>query len=141
MEPVSSSSRVLLFGTFDPLHEGHRQLFRQARALGDHLTVIVARDVVIAQQKHRTAFMKEHERLASVADDISVDTAMLGDSDPDSYLVLTTTDFDVLALGYDQQPEDAQVRIILDDLGLGNIRIVRLPAHLPSTYKSSLYRR
>lgn len=33
--------KVLVFGTFDGLHERHIDFFRQAKACGDHLTVIV----------------------------------------------------------------------------------------------------
>ena len=36
--------RVLVMGTFDLTHAGHFDLFRQAKALGDHLTVGVAHD-------------------------------------------------------------------------------------------------
>lgn len=141
MESANNSSRVLLFGTFDPLHGGHRHLFQLSRTLGSHLTVIVARDVVIKKQKNRTAFMPEHDRLALVAQDVSVDMAMLGDTEPASYSVLSATSFDILALGYDQKPSDSDTRTILDDLGLAHICIVRLGSHRPQIYKSSLYRR
>lgn len=137
---LDKSVRILLFGTFDPLHEGHRTLFRQVAALGDHLTVVVARDTVIQAQKGRPAFMQERDRLTEVAQDVSVDTAMLGDTDPSSYALLASIPFDILALGYDQIPPDSEVRTILDDLGLSHIRIVRLGSYHPEQYKSSLLR-
>ena len=36
--------RVVVFGIFDGVHEGHRSLFRQAKKHGDELVVIVGRD-------------------------------------------------------------------------------------------------
>lgn len=135
-----SGSRVLLFGSFDPLHEGHRNLFQQARMVGDHLTVVVARDTTIATQKGHAAFHPEHERLAVVAADSMVDEAMLGDQHPASYASLTAMPFDVLAMGYDQTPSDADARSILDTLQLSHVRIVRLLPHKPDVHKSSLLR-
>lgn len=45
--------RVLVFGTFDPLHAGHRSLFAQAASLGSYLAVVVARDTTIESEKGR----------------------------------------------------------------------------------------
>lgn len=133
-------TRVLLFGAFDPLHEGHRYLFRQARELGDHLTVVVARDAAIQAQKGRTSFLQEHERLAYVAEDPAVDEAMLGDKDPASYHILMSHGFDILALGYDQKPSDEDIQTILESLHLSHVRVIRLASHRPEIYKSSLLR-
>ena len=36
--------RVVVFGIFDGIHEGHRDFFRQAKEHGDELVVIVGRD-------------------------------------------------------------------------------------------------
>ena len=41
----------MLFGTFDGLHEGHFDLFRQAKKYGDYLVVVVARDVNVKKIK------------------------------------------------------------------------------------------
>ncbi len=136
----NSKIRVLLFGSFDPLHEGHRYVFRQARALGDHLTVVVALDATIVMQKGHTPFHGEHERLALIAVDPAVDETIFGDENPTSYASLTAISFDILALGYDQTPSDTDVRRMLDDLGLSHVQIVRLLSHKPDVYKSSLLR-
>ncbi len=36
--------RILTYGTFDLLHEGHINIFKKARALGDYLIVAVSTD-------------------------------------------------------------------------------------------------
>jgi FAD synthetase len=131
---------VLFFGTFDPIHAGHRSAFAQAKALGDRLIVVVARDVAITEGKKRASHAGEHDRLAQVASDSSVDEAMLGDGDASSYQILRTIPFDILALGYDQQPSDDEVYMLLQKYSLSHVRVVRLAAYEPTQYKSSLLR-
>lgn len=137
---MTDVSRVVLFGAFDPLHEGHRNLFEQARALGHRLTVVVARDTAIRAQKGRVAFLPEHKRIAAVAHELSVDDTLLGDIDPTSYATLANIPFDVLVLGYDQHPSNNAVKSILEQLGLGHVHIVRLAPYKSYKYKSSFFR-
>ena len=132
--------RVLVFGSFDPLHEGHKYLFREAKKLGDELLVIVSRDNDIQTQKKRDSFQSEQERLAAVASDPSVDKALLGDEDPRSYALLTSLSFDVLAVGYDQRPDDATIQSILRQVGKPDVTVVRLQPFKPDQYKSSFFR-
>ena len=44
-------TKVMVFGTFDYLHEGHKDFFRQAKQYGDELVVVVARDETVKQIK------------------------------------------------------------------------------------------
>lgn len=131
---------VLVFGAFDPLHAGHQDFFRQAKQHGDRLLVVVASDAVIRQQKHREPYLPEEERRAAVARLPTVDQALLGDSAPHEYQLLRTLSFAVVALGYDQTPDDMAVRRLLATLGKKNIAVVRLAAYKPEQYKSSFVR-
>lgn len=36
--------KVITYGTFDLLHKGHVNILKRARALGDHLTVVLSSD-------------------------------------------------------------------------------------------------
>lgn len=45
--------RVLSFGVFDLLHNGHLNLLEQARGLGDYLIVVVARDSFVRVVKKK----------------------------------------------------------------------------------------
>lgn len=137
----SSNGRVIFFGSFDPLHDGHRNAFAQARSLGGSLTVIVARDSAILRDKHHAPSIPEQERRMAVAADPSVDTAILGDVDSASYAILRTIPFEILAIGYDQEPSDQEARSILDDNGLHDARVIRLSAFQPELYKSSFLRK
>lgn len=131
---------ILTFGAFDPLHEGHRDFFKQARALGDTLIVVVARDGSIRAHKGREPHQNEQERLALVAADPNVSEALLGNSQADRYAILSQLTFDVIALGYDQLPGDEKVREELDKRGKQTVEVVRLKPYFPETYKSTLLR-
>jgi cytidyltransferase-like protein len=71
---------VVTSGYFNPLHVGHLNLIKEARALGDHLVVIVNNDTQVTV-KGSTPFMSEKERMEIVghlkhADEVflSIDT-------------------------------------------------------------------
>lgn len=132
---------MLAFGAFDPLHEGHHYFFSRAREIGDYLLVIVARDSAIREDKKREPGEREEVRLKRVAAS-DVDEARLGDERPmnDPYRLLGELEFDVLALGYDQKPDEATVRQELNRRGKERVKIVRMGAFRPELYKSS-YRR
>lgn len=133
--------KVLVFGTFDPLHDGHKYLFEEAKKLGDHVTVVVARDSFIRGEKQREPYQFQDDRLLAVLEHPSVDEAILGDEYPAGYSLLATRDFDVLAVGYDQYPSDQEIREILQSLGKSSVELVRLPPYKPEQFKSSLIRK
>lgn len=131
---------VLVFGAFDPLHEGHKDFFRQARALGDRLVVVVARDEAIGRHKGRAVYQGENDRRQAVGGQPSVDEVHLGDNNPQQYHLLQTLAFDVLALGYDQEPSDEKVRQLLDRVGKSQVVVARLEPFKPEVYKSTFFR-
>lgn len=131
--------RVLVFGAFDPLHEGHRDFFRQARALGDHLTVVVARDSSIRANKGYEPHQREELRLRAVAE-AGVGEALLGNNTAHKYELLQELEFEVIALGYDQPPSEEEVRRQLALLGKQRVRVVRLQPFHPEKYKSTFIR-
>ena len=57
--------RVLVTGGFDPLHSGHIEYFKSAKALGDELIVGLNSDAWLTRKKGR-AFMPLSERKAIV---------------------------------------------------------------------------
>ncbi len=130
-------ARVLAFGVFDPLHEGHRDFFRQARNVGDKLLVVVARDSALRADKQREPYQNEDERLAAVQREPSVTEAVLGSEGVSHYELLVQLSFEVVVLGYDQKPSDAVVRQELDARGKTAVKIVRLKPWHPDRFKSS----
>ena len=100
---MESKKRVVVFGIFDGVHDGHRDLFRQARELGDELVVIVGRDEVAEKLKGRRPRYSEAERVAMLKQEPLVDDAILGDSEFSSYASIQKLHPDLICLGYDQQ--------------------------------------
>lgn len=131
-------ARIMVFGTFDIVHEGHRDFFRQARALGDnpYLIVSLARDSVAARIKGMRPRHSEGERVQTILHEKLVDEVVLGDEV--GYMEhIKTLQPDVIALGYDQSGE--YVEDLERDLKEWNMetRIVRLKPHRPELYKTS----
>lgn len=131
-------ARIMVFGTFDMIHPGHEDFFRQARALlpEPHLIVSVARDS--AAKRHRGVLPRHDEaaRLADIAAHPLVDEATLGDET--GYLAhILAARPDIIALGYDQAGEYVD-RLEGDLRAAGSgARVVRLEPYRPDLYKTS----
>jgi len=127
--------KVLIFGTFDILHPGHLNLFKQAKRFGDHLTVIVARDKTVKQVKGRLPRIREKERLKQVKDSSDVDKAMLGNQG-NKYNIIKKISPDVICLGYDQTSFTDDLKQRLEKMKI-KAKIVRLKPYKEHRYKSS----
>ncbi|MEK7601161.1 MAG: adenylyltransferase/cytidyltransferase family protein [Patescibacteria group bacterium] len=128
----------MVFGTFDMLHEGHLDFFRQARNLAPepHLIVSVARDASAARTKGTKPRRTETERLALVQVCGLVDEAVLGDET--GYIEhIHAARPDIIALGYDQSGE--YVEHLENDLMRAGVsaKVMRLKAFRPETFKTS----
>lgn len=99
---MRKKKRVVVFGIFDGVHEGHRSLFRQAKERGDELIVIVGRDSASLKWKGKESRYSEQERLTLVLKEQYVDNAVLGDQEQSTYKVLKSLNPDLICLGYDQ---------------------------------------
>lgn len=107
--------RVLATGTFDLLHPGHLRYLSEARALGDELYIIVARDSMI---KHKPKpVVPEAQRLAMVQGLRIVDKAMLG-SEKDMFEPLQEIRPDIIALGQNQFFNEYDLEKQLKDHGI-----------------------
>ncbi|MBI5769703.1 MAG: adenylyltransferase/cytidyltransferase family protein [Verrucomicrobia bacterium] len=73
--------RVFVSGCYDIVHAGHIQFFREARALGDHLTVCFASaDVLWLHKQRRSSLPDDHKRgviaALDMVDDVVVGTGL-----------------------------------------------------------------
>jgi len=128
--------KVLVFGTFDRLHPGHIDFFGQAKKLGDHLTVVVGRDVTVNEVKGHFPKRSELLRLKAVRQCKLVDAAALGNIG-DHYKIIKEINPDIIALGYDQTSFTGDLAPELKKAGV-TATIVRLGACKPALYHSSL---
>jgi cytidyltransferase-like protein len=72
--------KVFISGCYDIIHAGHIQFFREARALGDHLTVCFASDDVLWKHKERRSSLPQEHKLALLRNLTVVDDAVIGDN-------------------------------------------------------------
>lgn len=138
MQNSSDKKIVMAFGTFDYFHAGHENYLKQAKALGDTLIVVVARDATVKLVKNHDAHGNEKKRLRDVANCLSVDKAVLGNLD-DKYKVIKKFRPNVIALGYDQFAFTYNLQKYLINEKI-DAEIVRLEPFHPQAFKSSLLR-
>lgn len=133
--------KVLVFGTFDGLHEGHLDLFKQAREFGDYLIAVVGRDSTVLKVKKRPPKYNENERLEEVQNCSLVDEAMLGEENHDpynnSYNIIKEINPNIVCLGYDQANFLEKLEKELKEMNL-KAQIKVLKPHKPEIYKSSI---
>lgn len=127
--------RILIFGTFDHFHPGHRFVLEQAveRAQGGEVCVIVARDKNVRRIKGQEALQDEGQRMRVLQESFPSVQVLLGD--PDDFLApVRSIEPDLILLGYDQSLPPG---VREEDLSWPT---ERLPAFQPDQYKSSLLR-
>lgn len=126
---------MIVFGTFDVLHPGHLDFFRQAKAKGDCLIVVVARDENVKKIKGRLPKNFEGKRLKEVKAAELVNKAILGDK-KDKYKLIKKFKPYVICLGYDQEVDLKELKRSLQEFNL-SAKIHRLKSYKSSLYKSS----
>ena len=119
-------TRVLAAGVFDLIHTGHLHYLKEAKALGDELVVVVARDRSVRDRKHEP-LTPEARRLELVAALKPVDRAILGHED-DHFLTVEEVRPDIIALGHDDYHLADQVRDECARRGLA-VEVVRVSKH------------
>lgn len=124
--------RILLFGTFDRLHPGHRFLLGQALARGE-VFVVVARDGNVLRLKGHVPEQSEEERKRLLEEAFPSIHCILGDTE-DFLIPVRSMKPDIILLGYDQKLPPGVTADLLP------CPIERLSAYKPEKFKSSLRR-
>lgn len=129
----------MLFGTFDILHIGHVNLFKQARKYGDKLIVVVARDINVKKNKKLKTLFTEKERVEVLKNIKLIDQVVLGNkSNP--YQIIKKINPDITALGYDQKEYTDELENFLQKNNL-KTKIIRLKPYKKNKYKSHKIRK
>jgi len=129
-------SKVMIFGTFDIFHPGHRSFLNQAKKYGESLIAVIARDETVLEIKKRKPMNSEKIRLDNVKKNKLADKVILG-SLSDKYAAIKKYRPDVICLGYDQKFFIEELESILEKFSLEKTKIIRLKPHKPEIYKSS----
>jgi len=118
--------RIMAVGVFDLLHAGHLHYLEQAKALGDHLTVVVAHDDTVRKRKHEPVTSQDLRR-RMVAGLKPVDEVVVGNPpDVPIFDILPTIQPNIIALGYDQEHAEDNIRTSLVTRGFDDIEVVRV---------------
>ena len=128
--------RILIFGVFDLLHEGHKFFIRKSREHGDYLIASVARDSYVKKYKDRTPVHNQEERMKGLKDTGLVDEAVLSDESIGSFEIIRKMNPDCICIGYDQHSLHKK----LSDWIVENkrdISIAVIPPFREDTFKTS----
>ncbi|NCG43073.1 MAG: adenylyltransferase/cytidyltransferase family protein [Euryarchaeota archaeon] len=118
--------RVMAVGVFDLLHAGHLHYLEQAKALGDHLTVVVAHDDTVRKRKHEPVTGQALRR-RMVEGLKPVDDSLIGNPpNVPIFDILPIVNPDIIALGYDQIHAVEKIKSQLLALGLDSIEVTRV---------------
>ena len=134
---MKQQKTVLVFGTFDGLHDGHRFFLAHARRLGNRLIASVATDEVVAGLKNHAPRYHLEERLKTLEASGLVDLAVAGDSTIGNWSAVRVWKPDIVAVGYDQTNLAEELREFIKNEHLP-IEIVAIKPHEPNRLHSHL---
>ena len=132
--------KVMIFGTFDGVHDGHRALFAQAAEHGDWIMAVVARDETVKSVKGRVPRYDECDRMAELLQINVLDDIIMGSLNEKKCNVVLEHKPDVVMIGYDQEHFIDELYELVDE-DEHDFVIVRAKSFEPSVYKSSLLNR
>jgi cytidyltransferase-like protein len=135
---VEKLEKIIVFGTFDGVHQGHLNMFKQAKRLSKnpYLIVSIARDKNVLRIKNKLPYNKENKRKKLVEETLIPDKVILGSlKNYLEHIVKESPDY--IALGYDQIHYTENLKKDLKDRGL-TPKIRRLKPYKENIYKNSL---
>lgn len=138
-EKMKKQRVVLASGVFDLLHLGHVKFLEEAKRAGGEgskLIVVVARDSTVQRMKGAKPIITEENRRALVEALKVVDEAILGFEEMDIGKVLESVKPDVVAVGYDQDGIEAEVKRVIAEKALP-VEVVKIGKFLSEDIDSS----
>jgi FAD synthetase len=126
--------KVIVFGAFDVIHEGHIHMLKEAKEYGDFLIAVVGRDVNVEKAKGKQPLNDEKTRLANVEKLGLVDRAILGYVENNGrFQIVADEKPDIVALGYNQIVPLDKLEQALDE----DVQIVRLQPYRADIYNDN----
>jgi FAD synthetase len=138
MSKKAVDKKIMVFGTFDGLHQGHLNFFKQARNLHQFpfLIVSIARDKNVLKIKGKYPNLSEQARMILVQKCKLVDRVVLsGIKNHIPHIARMRPD--IIALGYDQWAYVKNLKKDLKNKGI-LVKIVRLKPFKEKVYKNHL---
>ena len=115
-----------LCGFFDPLHDGHIDIMRQAKEMCEYLIVAVGTDDFMMQRKHRETVLSYEQRVEIVSAIRYVDQ-VVPEIDLDKMKAYYQYHFDVMIAGEDHvsEPLYREAKKQLEALGIDTVFVPR----------------
>ena len=138
MSDKNKQTKIMVFGTFDGVHEGHLNFFKQAKSFmkNSFLIVSIARDKNVLRIKGRLPVLNEKKRMALVRNYFLADKVVLaGVKNHIPHIVKECPH--IIALGYDQKDYVQNLKKDLKNKGI-IVKIVRLKPYKETIYKNHL---
>jgi FAD synthetase len=120
-------------GVVDLIHPGHLHYLEESAALGDELSVVIARDSRVAERKDLVMDERERRRLVEAL--AVVDEAVLGTED-DIYDILAEIDPDVVTIGYDQPYDTDEIERQQAERGFADVTVSRIGEYEPEDWET-----
>ena len=128
---------VLVGGVFDLIHPGHIHTLKAAKAQGDVLVVVVARQSTAQKiKKYRKIYHDEKVRRDLVTALNFVDLALIG-KEGTLYDTVEYVKPNVIALGYDQAHSEKEIAESCKKRNL-NVQVIRLSTPIPGSKSSKI---
>ena len=128
---------ILVGGVFDLIHPGHIHTLRAAKAEGDVLVVVVARQSTAQKiKKCRRIYHDENLRKDLVTSLNFVDLALIG-KEGTLYDTVEYVKPNVIALGYDQAHSEKDIAENCKRRNL-NVQVIRLSTPIPGSKSSTI---
>ena len=115
-----------LCGFFDPLHDGHIDIMKQAKSMCDFLIVAVGTDEFMQKRKHHATILS-YEQRAEIISAICYVDRVVPETDLDKIAAYNRYHFDVMFAGDDHlsEPNYLEAEEKLNELGVDTIFIHR----------------
>jgi FAD synthetase len=134
---MTKQKKVMVFGVFDRLHEGHIYFLSQAKGYGE-VIVVVARDKTAKDLKNRLPLQTEEERAVALEKLSNISQVVLGDEVQGSYEVIKKYKPDIICLGYDQDWLKKDLEEKMGEGLLPKIELTQATSHQPEELHSLL---
>jgi len=127
--------KVIVFGTFDIVHDGHIHFLKEAKSFAQELVVVVARDKNVEKIKGKIPLNNEIERVSAIKNLGIADNVILG-NESDFLEPIISEKPEIVVLGYDQEWNEKELEEKIVERGL-TVEVKRAEAFRADKFKSS----
>lgn len=99
---IGIMKNVMIFGTFDHLHKGHRYFIQKAGEQGDKITAVVSTDQYVKDRKGKNPHDNQSLRQKKLLQSGLIDKVLPSDYPVGSWQVIDRERPDIICLGHDQ---------------------------------------